>query len=142
MTTPGVKCNFCGHAFSGGATRIREHLIDKCTCDTEAFCELKTKLIEKQDKGEAAKRQKTAEKTVDAADEEEKKPVSVKKEGKQTKIEKALAASSAEDLDAAIAELFAGCNIDSAVVMHPLFQTVIDKARHLLKSKSVVQKPL
>ena len=81
-TTPHVKCMYCGDEFTAGATLIRKHMLDKCTCDTDAFCEYKDKLNAKQDKSEATKRQKTAEKTVDAAAEEEK---PVKKEGKQTR---------------------------------------------------------
>ena len=41
-TTPQVKCNYCSHSFSGGAMHIRKHLLERCTCKTEAFCELKT----------------------------------------------------------------------------------------------------
>ena len=55
-TTPHVKCMYCGDEFTAGATLIRKHMLDKCTCDTDAFCEYKDKLNAKQDKGEATKR--------------------------------------------------------------------------------------
>ena len=55
-TTPRVKCMYCGDEFTAGATLIRKHMLDKCTCDTDAFCEYKDKLNAKQDKGEATKR--------------------------------------------------------------------------------------
>ena len=29
-TSPNVQCNFCGHKFTGGKTRISEHLCKKC----------------------------------------------------------------------------------------------------------------
>ena len=66
-TTPNVKCNYCGDSFAGGATRIRAHLIDKCACDSEAFCKIKEKLLAKQDGKDDAKRQKKAEAETDAA---------------------------------------------------------------------------
>ena len=33
-TTPRVKCMYCGDEFTAGATLIRKHMLDKCTCDT------------------------------------------------------------------------------------------------------------
>lgn len=40
-TSPQVKCNNCGHAFCGGATRIEAHIIDKCPCETDVFLAMK-----------------------------------------------------------------------------------------------------
>ena len=35
-TSPQLKCNNCGETFCGGATRIREHIVNKCKCETSA----------------------------------------------------------------------------------------------------------
>ena len=47
QNTPRVQCNNnnCGATFCGGATRITEHILRKCTCDTTAFCDLKDELL-------------------------------------------------------------------------------------------------
>ena len=42
-TCPSVQCNNCGKKFSGGATRIAEHItgmgaIAPCTCETDSLC--------------------------------------------------------------------------------------------------------
>ena len=60
-TTPKVRCKFCFKEFSGGATRIRERIISKCTSETEQFCTLKDMLLGNTDAAESAKRQKTSE---------------------------------------------------------------------------------
>ena len=43
--SPQVECNFCGVKFCGGATRIKEHLCDKCTDDSPEFLALKESLL-------------------------------------------------------------------------------------------------
>ena len=55
-TTPRVKCMYCGDEFTAGATLIRKHMLDKCTCDTDAFCVYKDKLNAKHDKKQGEKR--------------------------------------------------------------------------------------
>ena len=43
-----VTCNYCDHQFSGGATRIADHIRDKCKCKDddrkEEFLGLKKQL--------------------------------------------------------------------------------------------------
>ena len=51
-TSPEVRCNNCGKNFSGGVTRIAEHITGKgvimrCPCDNAAFLQLKAELIAK-----------------------------------------------------------------------------------------------
>ena len=68
-TTPEVQCNFCSKKFCGGATRIRQHLVDKCESTSTAFLAVKEKLIQVTDEKEEAKQQKVAQKEVDASSE-------------------------------------------------------------------------
>ena len=60
-TSPQVQSKFCFHPFAGGATRIRDHLCNKCKCATPAFLALKKKLIEEQQATTAKKVKKKAE---------------------------------------------------------------------------------
>ena len=65
-TCPSVQCNNCPKKFSGGSFRIAEHItgmgsIAACTCETDAFLELKQKLIEEKTEKKDTKLQRTAE---------------------------------------------------------------------------------
>ena len=60
-TSPSLKCINCGATFCGGATRIREHItgggnITACTCDTDAFLDLKQTMIEESSGKQDAKK--------------------------------------------------------------------------------------
>ena len=66
-TSPKMQCKFCLHKFSGGATRIREHICTKCTCATPAFLQLKQQLQGEQLESQAKKLQKQAVDDVDEA---------------------------------------------------------------------------
>ena len=56
VTTPQVQCKNCdAKPFSAGATRIEDHICDKCTCDGSAFLKLKDELLEKRKDQKAAK---------------------------------------------------------------------------------------
>jgi len=107
-TVPSLTCNNCGKGFCGGATRVKEHILHTCTCETTAFLDLKQKLVEGDAASEAKKVQKVAEQEVDDAASGEKK-VTVKKEGggtpgtggKQVTMMSALTTQTADDVDAA-----------------------------------------
>ena len=49
----------------GGASRIKDHIIEACTCETNAFLDLKQKLIEAKDEAKDAKQQKLASAELD-----------------------------------------------------------------------------
>ena len=107
-TSPSLQCNNCGKKFCGGATHIRDHICERCTCDTPAFMELKQRCIEKKEETASNKKQKTAEKEVEEASEEK---VAVKSETKvfaQQGLAASLKAAKAEEVDEALAELFFG----------------------------------
>jgi len=136
-TSPQVQCNYCMAVFVGGATRIRDHLCDKCTCGTNAFMSLKEKLLEERAETTSKKAKKAAEAEVDHAVYEAE--VSVKSEvkiegggkgkGGQMSIQSSLNSSSKIEVDAAIAEFFYGCNIPPAVANHPLFKKMVGKLK-------------
>ena len=132
-TVPGLKCINCSKAFCGGANRIKEHILNTCPCETDAFCELKQKLLTSEVASKETKKQRVAEMEVNDAASEEK--VIVKKEGggtgggKQSSIQAALTTQKAEDVDAAIAEMFYACNIPPAVVDHPQFKRMVMKIK-------------
>ena len=78
-TTPMVTCNYCDHQFSGGASRIADHIRDKCKCKDddrkEEFLGLKNQLIaEKETKDGRAAAKTAAAEVEEAADQVEKKP--------------------------------------------------------------------
>jgi hypothetical protein len=80
-TSPSLQCKNCGEKFCGGATRIREHICNKCNCETSAFLDLKQKCLAETEADVVTKKQKVAEKEVDEASEE--KPAVVKSETKK-----------------------------------------------------------
>ena len=49
MTSPKLSCLNCGKQFCGGLTRIKQHICKDCTCETNAFLDLKGKLLDAQD---------------------------------------------------------------------------------------------
>ena len=87
-TSPNLKCNYCGHTYCGGATRIKNHIINVCTCDTEEFCELKEKITNEQEDKQADASRKVAAREADAQSElpEVKPEVKPVKKGAQSTI--------------------------------------------------------
>lgn len=131
-TSPQVQCNYCEHVFVGGATRIRDHICEKCTCGTNAFMELKEKMLKERADASSKKAKVAAEKDVDdaadaAAD------VKVKVEGGQPKgqrgIKESFQVSTKAEIDDVVAEFFYGCNIAPAVADHPLFKKLVSKLK-------------
>ena len=52
-TSPTLQCNNCPNKeFCGGFTRITHHICEVCTAETDAFCDLKQKLLEERASGE------------------------------------------------------------------------------------------
>ena len=45
-TSPQLQCNNCNKKFCGGATHIRDHICDKCECESDAFMAFKLKALE------------------------------------------------------------------------------------------------
>eukprot|EP00966_Prymnesium_polylepis_P001606 37107-Prymnesium_polylepis.1 len=58
--TPNVECLNCSKIFCAGATRLKEHILNGCTCETAAFLALKDSLTSDKDDADAVKRQRTA----------------------------------------------------------------------------------
>ena len=73
-TNPNLQCNDCGKCFSGGVTRIKQHITDKCTCSTPELQALKRKLLAEKVVSVEATVQRAAEAEVDAAAEKKFKP--------------------------------------------------------------------
>ncbi|KAL1519913.1 hypothetical protein AB1Y20_023402 [Prymnesium parvum] len=63
-TSPHVECLHCEAAFCGGATRIKEHILNKCACESDAFCVLKMELLKEAATEDKQTKQKTAQKEV------------------------------------------------------------------------------
>ena len=127
-TTPALQCNHCGKEFCGGASRIKDHIIEACTCETNAFLDLKQKLIEAKDEAKDAKQQKLASAEVDAASELPRPEEKFRPKGQQS-IQASLSASTAAEVDDALAEMFYGCNISPSIAEHPLFKKVVTKLK-------------
>ena len=139
-TSPSLKCNNCGRNFCGGETRIKEHItgtgvIGACDCETDAFLDLKQKMLEEAEDKADSKRQKVAECEVDAASAmSDVKPfVKSEKGGAPKMYQQGITASinsaKAADVDAAVAEFFYGCNIPPNIVDHSLFKALAAKLR-------------
>ena len=136
-TSPQVKCNYCGHVFCGGVSRIRTHFIEACTCESAAFCELKERLIGGSDKVEAAKAEEVAHNEVlaqvEVAESAQKKTkllaVGQKVSYSQVPIQSSLASGISEEVDQAIAEMWYGLNIPAYKVDHPLVKKCFKKLR-------------
>jgi hypothetical protein len=143
-TTPQVICLNCSKKFSGGATRIRDHItglgrIEACPCDTETFLSLKDSQMEEVEKSTAGKKQKVAEAEVDAVSEMAMpgivlhktivKQESTQKALSQQGIKASINASTAIDVDDAVAEFFYGCNVPANIANHPLFKKMVTKVK-------------
>ena len=142
-TTPQMSCNHCDHSFCGDATRIRQHICEKCTATDEAFLILKEKLLAETDEKEEAKKQKEAVREVNAASEEVKPAAKPMVKMRQQSIGASMAAATAYELDGMIAEFFYACNIAPNVVNHPTFKKMImlRAARAQLGAQGLGQDP-
>ena len=121
-TNPEVKCNNCGKEFSGGVSRIGEHITTKCKGSGDAFEALKTKVLKETEARTDCKKRKAAEAYTD----EQADAPAVKVESgsgtgikKQRGIEAAFAVGNDADLDGAIAEMVYGCNLSFGLVSAP-----------------------
>ena len=57
-TNPNVQCKDCGKAFSGGVTRIEDHILKHCKCSTPDLQKLKEEIIQKRADAATQKQQK------------------------------------------------------------------------------------
>mmetsp|Transcript_25022 Transcript_25022/g.60444 ORF Transcript_25022/g.60444 Transcript_25022/m.60444 type:complete len:672 (-) Transcript_25022:220-2235(-) len=139
-TSPTVVCIYCDATFCGGATRIKEHIISKCPCESESFCTLKMELIKEKEVQEAVKDLQTAEhevrQLVTNLEENQAKSIQIqcrtskglKQHASYTQHESigaSMNASKAVDCDDAIAEMWYGLNIPAAKIDHPLVKKCI-----------------
>ncbi|KAL1527820.1 hypothetical protein AB1Y20_009203 [Prymnesium parvum] len=138
-TSPSLMCKHCSKTFCGGVTRIKTHIIDQCTNTTEAFLEIKQKILDVARSESAHKRQKTVEDQVDMASMCEDSAVFETTNGvgksrtlkkgatlSQQSIMASVNSSNSVLIDNAIADLFYGTNIPAEVVEHPLFKRVVE----------------
>lgn len=125
-TSPELKCKNCSATFCGGATRIVQHIVEKCSGSTHLFLALKEELLGTTDEKAQAKRQKTSEEEVMLHAEEEekektKKPEQKKRQSyKQVGIHSSIIAHKSTECDDAIAEMWYGLNLLAAKIEHPL----------------------
>lgn len=140
---PKVRCNFCGHTFSGTAARIEQHMLGggeliKCRPSKDLseearkfFSELLGKLqevhAEKQNKKE---RKRAAEQSNTAATENKSmKLIESASSAKDSQIARAFDKSSEDEIDNTIADFFYGCNVDFNLADHPLWKKMVQKLR-------------
>lgn len=129
-TSPHLSCKNCGANFCGGATRITQHVIEKCSADSPEFLALKEKLLDRNGAFHNMKRQRATEAEVsDAAAVEE---TIVQREKKKKKFEQqgihaSLNAAKSEECDDAIAEMWFGLNLPAAKIDHPLVKKCFKK---------------
>ena len=133
-TTPRVRCVNCGDEFSAGSSRIKQHIMHKCPCDSVAFCELKDELTLAMHAADELKRAKAVDEvlldSVGKLEAKHKRQAimdedSAKPKFKQQGIAASLAAATALEVDDAIAEMFYGLNIPAKVIEKPLFKKAI-----------------
>jgi hypothetical protein len=131
-TTPQVKCKDCGISFSGGLTRIEDHIVGKtqgtaCKCSTAALQSLRESIRGARRIKEEAGQSRAAEKRVQAAADGE--PPAQKPKFAQRSVEASLHVGSREKLDEKIAELVYGENLPFAFTESPRFKAVIEAAK-------------
>ena len=127
-TMPNVKCKDCEKSFSGGVTRIEDHILKLCTCSTPELKKLKAELEKKRaDTAEQSKLKAAARETQSNAEAADVKPKPFV--GKQRSIEAALATGKDEEMDAKIAELVYGDCLPPSFVESPRFKAVIECAK-------------
>ena len=131
-TSPQVKCKDCGQTFSGGLTRIEDHIVGKaqataCTCSTLALQSLRESIRANRVVKMEAGRKRSAEEQVQAAADGELPGPS--KKFVQRSFEASLQVGSREKVDAAIAELVYGENLSFEFSESPRFRAVIEAAK-------------
>ena len=123
-TSPQVECNFCGVKFCGGATRIKEHLCDKCTDDSPEFLALKESLLgAKGEKGKTLAAKRAHDEVADSVAAGEAK---AKAKLGQKSIQSSMYSGKSEACDKAIGEFFYGLNVGASKVSHPLFKDLVE----------------
>lgn len=139
---PQVKCKGCGSMFSGGATRVADHLFGAKgmrTCSESMadadFRAAKLKVQEKLASNDAKRKQKLAVALVNAAASTTLSPstqqphsVALSPQQSQTGAINFHPASAA-DVEGAIARFFYACNISAATIDHPQFKRMVQKLR-------------
>ena len=121
--TPKVKCLNCGHVFCGGISRVEDHIAKTCACETDAFCTLKEKVLEKKTLAQSSKKQK-----LEVSLALESKP-EVKFEKGQTGIKASFESGKAGEVDNAVAEMFYGLNLPVHKIDHPLVRKAFNAMR-------------
>ena len=130
-TTPQLECIDCGVQFSGGLTRVEDHIVGKCAaekackCSTDVLMALRNTIVAQRKLKDQAGAQKRAAETVQANAEE----VLPAKKQTQRSIESSLQLGTAETLDNKIAELVYGDNLPHSIVESPRFKAVIEAAK-------------
>ena len=130
-TNPDLECKECGKAFGGGITRIEDHIIKACCCESDEAKALKAKVVQQRADKEAEKERKTAARLVQEAADCKPSVAKAPKlgDGTQRGIEASLFAGQSERVDEAVAELVYGDNLPFAVVESPRFKAVIEAAK-------------
>ena len=127
-TNPKVVCKDCSKVFSGGVTRVVDHIINfkDCSCSTQELEELKAKLIKEREDKSLNKEKKAAVREVQAKVEAaESKPKPMMQRG----IEAAMQSGQDTALDEKIAELVYGDNLPFTFAESPRFKAVIQAAK-------------
>ena len=136
-TTPTVQCNNCPKQFCGGSTRIESHICNDCTGESDAFLDMKQKVLAKFTVKTDKKEKRAAIEEVNLAAEGAPALKKVKLEhpsglagifprtAGQMKIESSFQAATAQSVDDAIAECFFGLNITPHVAESPLFKKMV-----------------
>ena len=111
---PDVKCDDCGKEFSGGAARVKAHIVGKCTCSTPELQKLRDELRKEAEAASTKAAAKRVEREVDEAAEQL--PAKQLPKYSQRPIQNSMAAGADESLDNAIAELIYGDNLSFSLV--------------------------
>jgi hypothetical protein len=132
-TNPNVKCSDCSKTFSGGVTRIEDHICKICPCSTPELQKLKAEILKKRAGAEEQRQKKAVEKEVQQKADKLAPPSS----GKQRTIESALAAGKDSEMDEKIAELIFGECLPFSLVESPRFKAMIECAKTAPQSYKV-----
>lgn len=133
--TPHLQCKNCGKAFSGGNTRIVEHILGiknsvaPCKATTDEFLELKKKLQEKEaHKEDKRMKLSKAKQVMVVSDFSKGPPPAAGAHGKQISIQKAFNPAAKAELDEAIARLIYAENLPFMLTDSPHFQRLVSLA--------------
>lgn len=138
-TAPDLVCIDCKKVFSGGASRIKQHIIKQCTCSTDTLKELKKKIISESTEAaesSALKRKcvevdlATAEDEVQATDEQVSGSKAHTPLPQQLTLPSLLNGVTSEIMDNKIADLVFGEGLPFSFVSSPQFIELLTFARH------------